>query len=89
MILDRLWLYAELEGNIVNYFPVGASFTNYVVSRQDITDQLTVHEREITFVKSYSDYENLSNNEPTKALPVHYSFSSIGVNIGLKYTLFD
>jgi hypothetical protein len=89
MIMDRMWLFAEVEGNIVNYIPVSATFTNYVVSRQDVTDKLTVHEREINFVKSYSDADNKSANEPTKMLPVHYSFSSIGINFGLKYTLFD
>ncbi len=89
MILTRLWLYAELEGSFVNYSPLSATYTNYEVNRQDITKKMTIHEREISFVESYSDADNKSANEPTKMLPINYSFSSIGISIGLKYTLFD
>jgi hypothetical protein len=89
LILQRLWLYAEIDGNIVNYSPTGATYTQYIVSREDITSMLTVHDKEILFVDSYGDKDNKSDNEPTKMLPVHYSFSSIGFNIGLKFTLFD
>jgi len=89
MFLKRLWIYVEAEGNILNYMPAGASYTSYIVSRQDITNQLTVHEKEISYVDSYSDSDNQSQNEPTKRMPVKFSFSSIGFNLGLKYTLFD
>lgn len=89
MFLKRFWVYAELEGNFVNYSPISASYTKYIISRQDITEKLTVHEREINFVENYSDADNQSASEPTKRLPVNYSFSSLGINIGLKYTLFD
>jgi hypothetical protein len=89
MILSRLWLFAEAEANFVNYSPKTATYTKYVVSREDITASLTTHEREISFVESYDDADNLSASEPTKMLPVSFSFSSIGINVGLKYTLFD
>ncbi len=89
MFLSRLWVYADVSANIVNYYPAGAKYTSYVVSRHDITERLTTHEREMVFVDSYSTADNKSPNEPTKMLPVHYSFSTIGFNIGLKYTLFD
>jgi hypothetical protein len=89
MILNRLWVYAELDGNFVNYSPISASYSKYIISRQDITESLTVHEREINFVDNYSDADNQSPSEPTKRLPVNYSFSSLEISIGLKYTLFD
>jgi hypothetical protein len=89
MVANRLWLYGEVEGNIVKYIPLSAEYSEYIVNRQDITDKLTVHEREINFVDSYSDNDNKSADEPTKMLPVHYSFSSVGFSVGLKYTLFD
>jgi len=89
MFLKRLWVYAEAEGTILNYMPTGASYTSYIVSRKDITSLLTVHEKEIRYVESYGDPDNQSQNEPTKRMPVKFSFSSIGFNIGLKYTLFD
>ncbi len=89
LILEKLWLYAELEGNMVNYFPAAATYTRYITNRQDITAHLSTHDKEIIFVDQYSDAGNKSASEPRKMLPVHFSFSSIGFNVGLKYTLFD
>jgi len=87
--LKRFWLFAEVEGNVLYYLPASATFTSYIVNQQDITGTLSVHDREFQFVSNYSDNDNLSAGEPTKTLPVRYSFSSIGVNLGLKFTLFD
>jgi hypothetical protein len=65
MFLKRVWVYAEAEAKIVSYYPGSATYTSYVVNRRDITEQLSVHDKEIVYVKNYSDTDNTSADEPT------------------------
>jgi len=85
----RVWMYAEVEGNFLNYSPVSATYTDFIIGHENVTNKLNVHQREIEFVKSYSDSDNDNNSQPTKAPRLSYSFSSLALNVGIRYTLFD
>lgn len=47
---------------------------------------MTIREKEIEFVDTYTDSSAPSNpNEPSKTPKLPFSFSSFGLNIGLQY----
>jgi len=88
-IADKLILFVEAKGSFVSYLPKNGEYTKYIVNGDDVLNDLTVYDREVEYVKSYSSTDNLNDNAPRKRLRVSYSFSSLGLSAGIRFNFFQ
>lgn len=86
-INERFSIVGELRSINMSYAPTRGEVTKYVVDGQDEIATLTTEAREVEFVDSYSVNRNSppSSDEPSKAFKIRMPFSSLGLNIGLRY----
>jgi outer membrane protein W len=88
MFTDNIGIFAEMGIITQSWAPKKWELTKYTVDGEDHLDDMTIHEKEIEFVDSYThtsgDYDE---NSPDEELKTYLPFSSVGVNIGIKITL--
>ncbi len=88
-IADKLIVFVEATGSFINYRPKKGEYTKYILNGDDILNDLTVHEREVEYVESYSSTDNLNDNAPRKIIRISYSFSSLGLSAGIRFNFFQ
>jgi opacity protein-like surface antigen len=86
-VSDLIAVYAEVNFNGISYTPGKSELTVYEVDDVDQLDQLTVYEKETTFVKTLTyDYGSIPDpDKPREELRYSYPFSGIGMNFGVKF----
>ena len=85
-ISDKISLFGELNLTSLEYAPKKMVVTVFTQNGVDQLPTLTVNDKEIQFVDSFTDNSLPSNpNEPDKILKVPFSFDSIGLNVGIQY----
>ena len=86
---DKISLFGDLNFVNMSYSPTKGMITKYTEDGVDLLPSLDPIDKEIQFVDSYVEDDNIqpSITEPTKALKIKFPFSSAGIHIGLKYTL--
>jgi hypothetical protein len=69
--------------------PTKGTITKYTEDGVDLLPSFDPIDKEIQFVDSYVEDDNIqpSITEPAKALKIKFPFSSAGIHIGIKYTL--
>ena len=83
---EKLSLFGEL--NLVNleYAPKKRQLTESFKNGVDQLPSMTVRQKELEFVTTITDTAEPSNpNEPGKSSKIAFTFSSIGLNVGLQY----
>lgn len=86
-ISDDLSFFTEISYNEIAYIPKSGEITEFKDRGIDELNDLTVSERQVEFVDSYSENENNSDNIPTKMLKETFSFSNIAIMAGFKINL--
>jgi outer membrane protein W len=83
---EKLSLFGELNLVSLEYAPKKGVYTEYKKNGIDQLPTMTRAEKEVEFVDSYTDTGLPSNpNEPGKQIKLPFSFSSIGLNVGVQY----
>lgn len=85
-INDKFSLFGELDMISLSYAPKKGEYTEYVKNGSDRLPTMSVSVREIEFVDSFTSTGLPSSpTQPDKVPAVPFSFSSIGINIGVQY----
>lgn len=87
-ISDLISVYGELDLVGMSYAPIKGVMTEYTVNGSDQLPNLTTDDKEIDFVDDITyDYNNPpSSAEPSKELKNYLPYSSIGLNIGVRFS---
>ena len=88
-INDKISLFGDLNMVNMSYSPTKGIMSKYAENGVDLLSLMDPIEKEIQFVDTYVEDDNIqpSITEPSKALKIKFPFSSVGVHIGVKYTL--
>ncbi len=88
-INDHLSFFSELTLFFQNWAPEKSTITKDIYKGVDEMPLLTIHDKNTQYVNAITTYNTSQNidNIPEEALKFYYPFSSIGLNIGLKYRL--
>lgn len=88
-INDNIALNVSLNGYNMNWAPQHGIITEYTVNGVDVLPQLTTSDKEVEFVDeiSYNSSNTPSEGQPDQDLKMYHPFSSLGLNIGIKYSL--
>jgi outer membrane protein W len=85
-INEKFSLFAELDLISLSYAPKRGEYTKFIVNGADVLSSMSVENKEIEFVDSFTNTGVSSpSTQPSKAPKVPFSFSSFGLNIGLQY----
>lgn len=79
-------LNAELQWEFLAVWPTSAEMTAYTEDGTDKLSTLSVNERKVEYVDSYSTENNSNNNMPYKRLKEVYSLNSFNVLAGVSYS---
>lgn len=83
---EKLGLFGEFNMVNMSYAPTKGRKTKYTVDGEDKLSDLTTSQVETKFEDSETYYSDGSaNDEPTRTLKNNYSFSSLGLKIGLRF----
>lgn len=87
-ISDLISVYGELNIVGMSYAPTKGVMTEYTINGSDYLPNLTTNDKEIDFVDDITyDYNNPpSTAEPSKELKTYLPYSSIGLNIGVRFS---
>jgi len=88
ILSDRLIFFFEANGSFISYKPKKAEYTEYQLNGDDILDDLTVYERQVEYVKSFTSTDVIDEDSPRKELINSLPFSSIGLSAGIRFNLF-
>jgi hypothetical protein len=89
MIADNLGIFAELDGNYMNWAPKKGMIVTSTYNEQDMVPFMDTYDKEIEFVDSYT-YDSSSPpdpNKPQQMTQMLTPFSSIGINVGIHFAL--
>ncbi len=85
-INEKFSLFAELDLISLSYAPKKGEYTKFVANGADVLSSMSVENKEIEFVDSFTNTGVSSpSTQPSKSPVIPFSFSSIGLNIGLQY----
>ena len=84
---NRFSLFAEINVITQSWSPSKKTIKSYIVNGVDKTSGLSQFDRETNYVNGYSYSDPNYPNNPNRALKTHYPFSSIGLNVGLHFSL--
>lgn len=88
--LPKLALFAELDFRALSYSPKNRSMTSAENNGESVIEAFSTRQKEIEFVEVHdrASFALGTGDTPRKVLERSYSFSSIGLNIGVQYDLF-
>lgn len=88
-LTEKLSFVGAVNFLAMNYAPKKGEYTAYTENGVNVLDLMETSEREVEFVDGYSisssDPDN--SNQPSKELKMYLPFSSIGLNIGIRFSL--
>jgi opacity protein-like surface antigen len=82
-----LSLFGEINIVSMSYAPTKSKLTEFNVNGVDQLPNLPLNITEAEYVDTLTDVETPDPNAPSKVLKTYAPFSSIGINIGLRYSL--
>jgi hypothetical protein len=80
-------IYADLNFKGFNYTPTKYSMKTYTVNGVDEFSTLTTKQKETVFVKNYDSKETIPSDSPNKALKETFPLTSVGIDLGVKFSL--
>lgn len=86
---DKLSLLAGVKAIGMSFAPKRSEITSYIVDGQEMVSELNTNERETEYVSesSLSGTETTDPNKPSQSLKSFYAFSSVGLSVGLRFSL--
>jgi outer membrane protein W len=86
---DKLSLFGEIAGNYQNWAPTKGELVTFTNDGVDELHLLTTYDKEVEFSNELTINSNTPTNpgSPDQQLKFYVPFSSIGINIGLVFTL--
>jgi hypothetical protein len=86
---EKLDLYTEV--NIINltWYPSQMNVTKYIRDGQDLLPDQSVSQKQTNYVKSLNPFATQDPNQPSEQTKVSMPLSSVSVNVGLRYTMFQ
>ncbi len=84
---SNLSLFSELNINNLTYAPKEGEITKYTVNGVNLLPESTVRDREIEYVDETISDGSSDPNRPSKAPKTSFAYGTLGINIGLKYSL--
>lgn len=86
---DKLSLFGEIAANYQNYAPSKAVLTTSTYNGIDQLPNMSTSQKEIEFVDSYTETSGTppSAGSPSQSTKIALPFSSVGINIGLIFTM--
>lgn len=86
---DKLSFWAEVNGNFINVAGSTRTLTRYYnnLTQKDLLPNFTTSQKEFEYVETVGPNDNTSTSEPTKIVTADAPFSSIGVAVGIKFSL--
>jgi hypothetical protein len=89
MISDGLGIFAEVAGNFQSWAPATGSMTKSMFDGEDQMPDLKTNDKEIEYVDSFTITSPSPTNDaaPSQQLRDYHPFSSVGINIGIHFTL--
>jgi hypothetical protein len=81
--------YAEINSCNLSYSPKKGEVTEYIINGTDRLYTLSVNDKELEFVDSYTYNANVqdSESEPSRTMSQKFPFGSIGLTVGLRINL--
>jgi hypothetical protein len=80
--------FVEAQIIAMNYCPTKGEIKKYTLNGDDILGDLSTSEREVEFVDSISSTDFFQDpDKPSQSLKMALPFSSVGVNIGVRFNL--
>lgn len=86
-IANALDIYAEVNFISMTYYPGEMELTKDISNGDDILDDLDVREKKTIFKKKIELTEGSDPDEPSQSLRQSLPFSSVSLQIGVKFTL--
>jgi opacity protein-like surface antigen len=88
-INDNLSFFTEMNMVNLSYAPTKGEIIEYTVDGVNLLSTLTVSEKEVEFVDSYTEIDGSATSEslPSKALKQKLPFGSFGLNFGIRVNL--
>jgi hypothetical protein len=83
---SKMSFFAEVAFNSLAYSPTHGEVTEYIEDGNDRTSSMSTSGREVEYENELSN-QSTSRDEPTKLLKSNHPFSSVGINLGLKFNL--
>lgn len=83
-INNQVSIFGEITGIAMAYAPKKGTRISYTENGVDYLKDLDVNQKEITFEDEYAS-DNTDPNQPIKASRLSAPFSSIGLNVGVKF----
>ncbi len=83
-ITDQLGFFTEVSMSNLSYAPDKRVYTKYSFNGNDLVSNLNTRTRETVYLDEY-DEDVKGDNQPRQALKRNLPFSSVGVNLGLKF----
>lgn len=80
---NNMAFFIEAKGNGLTYKPEKSEVVQATLNGQDQLQYLTVRDKNTVYLDSYTD--NATVNEPNRASRISMPFSSIGVNVGMRF----
>lgn len=82
-------LFGEAALNALNYTPKKGIFTTYTENGIDKLPTISVRDKESIYVNTttYTSGATIDESKPRETMATKYPFSSMGINIGVRYTL--
>ena len=86
---DKLSFWAELNGNFLNVAGDTRTLSRYynVSSQKDLLPNFTTSQKEFEYVETVGPNDNTDPNQPTKIVTEDAPFSSVGLAVGIKFSL--
>ncbi len=87
-INKQLSVFSEININNIGYAPTKGEVVEYTVNGADKLGDLTTSQKETEYFNELDQNPNSGgSSSPTKALKQKYPFSSVGVNVGIRFAL--
>jgi hypothetical protein len=87
MINDNIDLFTEVNFVSMTYYPGEGTMTESISNGYDNLPTTPVYYKEIVFKKTINPNEQITGDEPRQMLRQSRAFSSIGVQVGIIYSL--
>ncbi len=88
-LTEKLSFVGAVNFLAMNYAPKKGEYTSVTYNGMDMLDLLQTSDKEVEFVDGYSvsnsDPDN--SNQPSKELKMYMPFSSVGLNVGIRFSL--
>lgn len=87
--LKMMSFFCEAFGNFQSWAPKRSIITTYTVDGIDYLTTMTTQEKETEYFDSYTTNSSISSNpnEPSKSTKEFWPMSSMGINLGIMFTL--